>query len=276
MKKNKNLITHFFLILFGIVMVYPLVWLFMSSFKETMEVVSSSKLLPSKVIFDGYVSGWKGHGRPGFGLFIGNSLFLTLPTVVLTLVSSILVGYGFSRFEFPFKKILFGLMIGSILLPNTVLLIPRYLIFRNIKVLDSYLPFWIQAAAGVPFFIFMFVQFFRGIPKSLDESALIDGCGSFKILIFILLPLMAPTIFSASILQFIWTWDDFFQSLIYISSIARFPVSLGLRLSIDAMGIPPWNEIAAMSLLAMTPPIVIFFSAQKYFVEGIVTTGMKG
>ena len=275
MKKN-TLITHFFLILFGIVMVYPLVWLFMSSFKETMEVVSSSRLLPTKIVFDGYANGWKGSGRPGFGLFIANSFFLTAPTVILTLVSSILVGYGFSRFEFPFKKILFGLMIGSILLPNTVLLIPRYLIFRNFKVLDTYLPFWIQAAAGVPFFIFMFVQFFRGIPRSLDESAVIDGCGSFKILIFILMPLMAPTIFSASILQFIWTWDDFFQSLIYISSIARFPVSLGLRLSIDAMGIPPWNEIAAMSLLAMTPPIIIFFSAQKYFVEGIVTTGMKG
>lgn len=272
----RKTLTHVGLIVFGIIMIYPLVWLFLSSFKPTMDILSSDALLPQHITLQGYLKGWVGDGRPGFGVFLMNSIYLTVPTVVLTIVSGILVGYGFSRFEFPMRKPLFAIMIGSILLPNTVLLVPRYLIFRDVGVLNSYLPFWITAAAGIPFFIFMFAQFFRGIPRSLDESAFMDGCGSFRILVSILMPLLTPAIFSASIFQFIWTWGDFFQTLIYISSVAKFPVSLGLRLSIDAMGIPPWNEIAAMSFIAMLPPIIIFFVAQRYFVEGIVTTGLKG
>jgi len=276
MKGQRRIVTHVGLILFGIVMVYPLIWLLSSSFKSTLEILSSNSLWPHVFSAEGFAKGWRGEGRPGFGLFVVNSMLLTVPTVLLTVISGVLVGYGFSRFEFPFRKPLFGLMIGTILLPNTVLLIPRYLIFRNIGAIDSYFPFWITAAAGVPFFIFMFAQFFRGIPRSLDESAYMDGCGSFRILVSILVPLLQPAIFSAAIFQFIWTWSDFFQPLIYISSVSKFPVALGLRLSIDSMGIPPWNQIAAMSLVSMLPPIIIFFTAQKYFVEGIVTTGLKG
>lgn len=276
MKARRKMLTHAGLIIFGIIMVYPLVWLLASSFKPTAEIMSSNALLPKTISLDGFSKGWRGEGRPGFGVFLLNSMFLTVPTVVLTIISGILVGYGFSRFEFPLRKPLFGLMIGTILLPATVLLIPRYLIFRNIGVLDSFMPFWITAITGVPFFIFMFTQFIRGIPRSLDESAYMDGCGSFRILWSILFPLLNPAIFSAAIFQFIWTWNDFFQSLIFISSVGKFPVSLGLRLSIDSMGIPPWNQIAAMSLVAMLPLVVIFFVAQKYFVEGIVTTGLKG
>jgi oligogalacturonide transport system permease protein len=276
MPRLKRLLNHAALLAFGLLMVYPLIWLFFSSFKGTMEILSSDRLLPSAFNLDGFAKGWRGGGRPGFGLFIWNSLVLTLPTVILTIVSSVLVAYGFTRFDYPLRKPLFALMIGTVLLPGTVLLVPRYLIFRNIGALDSYVPFWLTAAAGVPFFIFMLAQFFRGIPRSLDESAFLDGCGSFRILVSILAPLLKPAIFSAGIFQFIWTWDDFFQSLIYISSVDKFPVTLGLRLSIDAMGIPPWNEIAAMSVVAILPSVIIFFAAQKYFVEGIATTGLKG
>ncbi len=276
MKKRNSALTHAGLVLFGLVLVYPLIWLLSSSFKNTMEILSSSSLLPSSFSLDGFIKGWSGEGRPGFGLFLRNSTVLTLPTVLLTIISGVLVAYGFTRFTFALNKLLFAVMIGTLLLPNTVLLIPRYLIFRNIGMLDSYLPFWLTAAAGVPFFIFMFAQFMRGIPRSLDESAYIDGCGSFRILWSILLPLLKPAIFSAAIFQFIWTWDDFFQSLIYISSVDKYPVPLGLRLSIDAMGIPPWNEISAMSIVAILPSVIIFFLAQKYFVEGIATTGLKG
>jgi oligogalacturonide transport system permease protein len=276
MGTRSRVAAHLALSLFGLLMIYPLIWLLLSAFKDTMEILSSINLFPSRITLDGFLNGWKGEGRPGFGVFLFNSLYLTLPTVILTIVSGILVAYGFTRFEFPLRRPLFAVMIGTILLPNTVLLIPRYLIFRNLGQLDSYAPFWITAAAGVPFFIFMFAQFLRGIPRSLDESAYMDGCGSFRILVDILGPLLKPAIFSAAIFQFMWTWDDFFQALIYISSVDKYPVSLGLRLSIDAMGIPPWNQIAAMSIVAILPPTLIFFFAQKYFVEGIVTSGMKG
>ena len=276
MARRGSIFTHVGLLAFGLIMVYPLVWLFFSAFKGTTEILTSYRLLPKVFSLDGFAKGWQGEGRPSFGLFLLNTMAMTIPTVVLTVVSGVLVAYGFSRFEFRLRKILFALMIGTVLLPGTVLLIPRYLIFRNLHLLDSYLPFWIMAATGVPFFIFMFAQFFRGIPRSLDESAFLDGCGSFRILWSILVPLLKPAIFSATIFQFMWTWDDFFQPLIYISSVDKYPVSLGLRLSIDAMGIPPWNEIAAMSLVAILPSVVIFFAAQKYFVEGIATTGLKG
>jgi oligogalacturonide transport system permease protein len=274
--QSKTLWTHAVLCLLAVLMVYPLIWLLFSSFKSTIEILSSIRLLPTQFNLEGYAKGWRGEGRPGFGTFLVNSLLLTVPTVVLTVISGILVAYGFARFEFPLRKPLFALMIGTILLPSTVLLIPRYLIFRNLGVLDTYLPFWITAAAGVPFFIFMFVQFFRGIPRSLDESAHMDGCGSFRILLSIFVPLLQPAIFSAVVFQFMWTWDDFFQALIYISSVDKYPVSLGLRMSIDAMGLPPWNQISAMSFVALLPPVLLFFTAQKYFVEGIVTTGIKG
>jgi oligogalacturonide transport system permease protein len=273
---SKTAWTHVVLCLLAVLMVYPLIWLLFSSFKNTIEILSSIRLLPTRFSLEGYAKGWRGEGRPGFGTFLANSLLLTVPTVVLTVISGIVVAYGFARFEFPLRKPLFALMIGTILLPSTVLLIPRYLIFRDLGVLDTYLPFWITAAAGVPFFIFMFVQFFRGIPRSLDESAHMDGCGSLRILTAIFLPLLQPAIFSAVVFQFMWTWDDFFQALIYISSVDKYPVSLGLRMSIDAMGLPPWNQIAAMSFIALLPPVVVFFTAQKYFVEGIVTTGIKG
>jgi oligogalacturonide transport system permease protein len=272
----RRTLWHASLAAFGLVMVYPLIWLALSAFKDTQEILTSTRLLPRVFNLDGFTGGWKGEGRPPFGLFIVNSVTMTLPTVVLTIVSGVLVAYGFSRFTFKLRKPLFAVMIATILLPNTVLLVPRYLIFRNLGLLDSYLPFWLTAAGGVPFFIFMFVQFFHGIPRSLDESAFMDGCGSFGILRSILLPLLKPAMFSAAIFQFMWTWDDFFQALIYISSVDKYPVTLGLRLSIDAMGIPPWNEIAAMSVLAILPSVVMFFAAQKYFVEGIATTGLKG
>lgn len=275
MKRKNNLLTYIGLSLFAFVMIYPLIWLVFSAFKDTQEILTSDRLWPSSFKLDGFIEGWKGEGRPKFSVFIWNSIALTIPTVILTIVSGVLVAYGFSRFSFKLRKPLFAVMIGTILLPNTVLLIPRYLIFRNLGMLDSYLPFWLTAAAGVPFFIFMFVQFFHGIPRSLDESAYLDGCGSFRILWSILIPLLKPAIFSAAIFQFIWTWDDFFQSLIYISSVDKYPVTLGLRLSIDAMGIPPWNQIAAMSVVAILPSVLIFFAAQKYFVEGIATSGLK-
>jgi oligogalacturonide transport system permease protein len=272
----RQALWHIGLAVFGLIMVYPLIWLTLSAFKDTQEILTSTRLLPEAFRLTGFVEGWKGEGRPPFGLFIVNSVAMTLPTVVLTIVSGVLVAYGFGRFNFKLRKPLFAIMIATILLPNTVLLVPRYLIFRNLGMLDSYLPFWLTAAAGVPFFIFMFVQFFHGIPRSLDESAYMDGCGSFRILRSILLPLLKPAVFSAAIFQFMWTWDDFFQALIYISSVDRYPVTLGLRLSIDAMGIPPWDQIAAMSVLAILPSVVIFFAAQKHFVEGIATTGLKG
>jgi oligogalacturonide transport system permease protein len=162
------------------------------------------------------------------------------------------------------------------MLPATVIIIPRYIFFKDLGWLDSYLPFIVPALLGsFPFFNFMMVQFFRGIPVELDESARIDGCGSFRTLMLVLLPLCKPAIFSVAVFQFVWVWNDFFNVLIYISSVSKFPLALGLRLSLDISANVNWNQILAMSTLSIIPPVLLFFFAQRYFVEGISTAGIK-
>jgi oligogalacturonide transport system permease protein len=278
MKKvfNKSML-YIFLLLVGFIMVYPLIWLFFSSFKPNDEIFGLIKLLPTHVIWDSYLNGWKGSGQFSFGVFFFNSFKLVVPTVVFTILSSVFVAYGFARFNFPFKKSLFLLMISTLMLPNAVLIIPRYIQFKGLGWLNTYNTFTVPALlACYPFFIYMLVQFFRGVPRELDESAKIDGCNSFTILLRILLPLSGPALISAALFQFIWTWNDFFNSLIYINSVKKFTVTLGLRMSLDNAATANWNEILAMSMVAMLPCVLLFFFSQKYFVEGIATTGLKG
>jgi len=149
--------------------------------------------------------------------------------------------------------------------------------FRNLGWLNSYLPFIIPSIfATGPFFIFLLVQFFRGIPKELDESAVIDGCNSLYLLYKIIVPLSKPALFSVGLFQFMWTWNDFFQPLIYINSVSKYTLSLGLRMSMDVTSGILWNNILAMSFVTILPLIVLFFFTQKFFVEGIATTGIKG
>lgn len=270
-------VQYLLLTLVGILMVYPLIWLFLSSFKPNGEIFGSVSLFPKQIVLDSYVEGWKGSGQFTFGTYLRNSLLLVIPTVVFTLVSSITTAYGFARFRFPGHGLLFGLMISTLMLPNAVLIIPRYILYNKFRWLNSYMPFFMPALAGCyPFFIFMMVQFFRGIPRELDEAAKIDGCNSFGILVNILLPLAKPAVCSAAIFQFVWTWNDFFNSLIYISSVSKYPVSLGLRMSLDTADAAMWNEIFAMSIVSILPCVFLFFAAQKYFVEGIATAGIKG
>lgn len=273
----RKLIYYIFLVGFCLIWIYPLLWLFFASVKPSNEIFATTNLLPSQISFSTYVNGWKGIGQVGYGVFTLNSFKLVIPVVVFTIISSLLVAYGFARFSFPLKKFLFYLMISVMMLPSSVIIIPRYLLFRNFGWVDSYLPFTIPALfACSSFFIFMFIQFLRGMPKELDESARIDGCNSFRILLSILMPLCKPAIISAAVFQFIWTWNDFFNQLIYINSVNKYTVSLGLRMYLDITSYVEWNQLLAMSVIAILPCILVFFLSQKYFVEGIATTGLKG
>ena len=271
-KRINTAFRYILLTVVGAAMIYPLVWLFFASFKPNEEIFGSVSLLPNNVVLDSYIEGWKGSGQFTFGTYLLNSIVLVVPTVIFTLLSSVLVAYGFARFRFPGHKILFGLMISTLMLPNAVVIIPRYILFDKFHWLDSYMPFYMPAlAACYPFFIFMLVQFLRGLPRELDESAKIDGCNSLLILTRILIPLAKPALFSAAIFQFVWTWNDFFNSLIYVSSVSNYPVSLGLRMSLDTADAAMWNEIFAMSIVSILPCVLLFFFAQKYFVEGVAT-----
>lgn len=277
-KKQLNMVfSYLLIILIGCVLLFPIVWMFLAAFKTNEEIFGSIALLPKTFSFDNFIQGWKSAGQYSYLTYFLNSFILVIPTTLLTLASCSLVAYGFARFNFPFKKQLFALLIATLMLPNSVIIIPRYVLFNKLGWLDSYLPFWAPALlACYPFFVFQMVQFMRGIPRDLDESACIDGCGTFRVFWQILLPLMKPALFSAALFQFLWTYNDYFNSLIYINSVSKYTISLALRLSVDAESVVVWGRVMAMAFVAVLPLILLFFTAQKYFVEGIATSGLKG
>ena len=197
--------------------------------------------------------------------------------MILTCISSALVAYGFTRFTFPMKKFWFAVMISTMMLPNTILVIPRYILFDRFGVLNSYNPFFLLALfAANPFFTYLLVQFFRGIPHELDEAATIDGCGRFAILMRVIVPLAVTPLITVALFQTMWTWNDFFNPLIYIDTVKLYPVSLGLRLAIDADSVINWSKIIAMTVVSILPLVLMFLFLQRYFVAGIATTGLKG
>ena len=269
-KKRINLIITYVIITFiGVLMLYPILWMFFAAFKTNEEIFGSLKLLPESFSLDSFIEGWRSTGRTTFKM--------TVPTTLLTVMTCSLVAYGFARFRFPGKKLLFMLLIATLMLPNAVIIIPRYSLYNSLGWLDTYLPFYIPALLGTyPFFIFMLIQFMRGLPRDLDESAYMDGCGTFRVYWNILLPLQKPALFSAGLFQFLWTYNDYMNPLIFISSVKKYVISLALRLSLDAESVVVWSRVMAMAFVAVLPLIILFFAAQKYFVEGIATTGMKG
>ncbi len=276
-KYRNILFSLIFLIALGFVMIYPLLWLLGSSFKVNEDIFAGLGIFPTKMTLSGYVNGWHGSGQYTFATFFGNTFFMVIPTVIGTMVSSMLVAYGFSRFSFRFRNVLFLVMLSTLMLPNELLIIPCYMMFKNFGWLNSYLPIIVPAMfATYPFFVFMTVQFIRGIPRELDESAVIDGCSSLRILAGIIVPLSTPVIFSTMIFQFVWRWNDFFNPLIYIDSVRKYPLSLALRMALDITDLVSWNNIMAMSILSLVPPTLLYYFSQKYFVEGIATTGLKG
>ena len=276
-KTKKTIWAYVILVVFGFIMVYPLIWMFFATFKDNKELFGTTALLPSSYSLDAYLKGWKGSGQYTFTTFFINSFKMVIPAVFFTIASCSIVAYGFARFKFVGKKLLFGLMISTLMLPNAAVLIPRYLLFRNLGWLNTFKPFWMPALlAAYPFFIFMLIQFLRGIPKDLDESAKIDGANSFVIFKSILLPLMKPALFSVGLMQFMWVWNDFYNPLIYINSVKNYPLALGVRMVLDTSGTVYWNQVLAMALVSILPLIILFFFAQRYFIEGIATTGMKG
>ncbi|MGH1415387.1 MAG: carbohydrate ABC transporter permease [Pelagimonas sp.] len=265
------------LALIGLIMVYPLIWMIGASFKTNAEMFSSPSFWPNAPTLQGYIDGWKTSTPYTFGHFFLNSLWIIIPKVIGTAISCTLVAYGFARFEFPGKKFLFATVIATLLLPNVVTRIPQYLLFRDIGWLDSFLPLWVPSAlAGDAFFVFMVIQFLRAIPRDMEEAARVDGANTLQTLIYIVVPMLAPAIISVCLFQFMWTMNDFLGPLIYISSVDKYPVSLALKLSIDTTEAFAWNQILAMSVLTLIPSLTVFFLAQKYFIEGISTGGVKG
>jgi multiple sugar transport system permease protein len=226
---------------------------------------------------ENYVGGWQGFGDTSFATFFKNSLFVTVLGTVGTVVSSALVAYGFSRFNFFGKKFLFGVLLVSMMLPAQVLMIPQYIWYQQLNWVGSYLPLIVPCFfATQGFFVYLMVNFIDGIPKDLDEAAKIDGCSYYTIFFRIILPLMVPALITACIFSFMWKWDDFLSSLLYLNKTTMYTVSLALQLFTDPNTSSNYGEVFAMSTLSLVPSLLLFIFFQKYMVEGISTTGLKG
>ena len=275
--RDGRFVDYLIIAIIGLILLYPIIWMFFATFKSNEDIFGSTRLLPSVWHFENYVEGWKGSSRLTYTTFFINTFKLVVPTTLLTVASACLAAYAFARFDFPCKGLLFSLLIGLMMLPGAVVIIPRYLLYNQFHWIDTYMPFYIPALLCCnSFFPYMLIQFLRGIPKELDESAYIDGCSTFRTLVSILLPLMKPALFSAGLFQFLWTYNDYFNSLIFISSQKMYPISLALRMSLDSESVVNWGKVMAMAFVAVMPVMLLFFAAQKYFVEGIATSGLKG
>ncbi len=265
------------LVLISVVMLYPLVWLIAASFKTNAEIFSGIGFLPSRFDFGAYIKGWKTSSEYTFATYFLNSFLIAIPRIIVTVVSCVMVAYAFARFEFFGKRFLFAVMVSTMMLPLIILRIPQYLMFKEFGWLDSYLPMVVPSAfATDTFFIFMLVQFLRGIPRDMEEAAYIDGCNPLQVLVYIVVPLLKPAIVSVIVFQFIWTMNDFMSPLIYLSSVEKYPVSLALKMTIGATEEVEWASAIAISVVALVPSVAVFFAAQRHFIEGAASSGIKG
>jgi len=261
----------------GLLMLYPLFWMIGGAFKNNHDIFTSIGFIPQHPTTDGFVKGWKTSTEYTFTTYLLNTMKIVIPKVIVTVISSVIVAYGFARFAIPGRKLLFALLMATVLLPKSVLLIPQYLMFREFGWLDTYLPMIVpQAFAVEGFFVFLIIQFMRTLPLDMEEAAVMDGCNSFQVLTLIVCPVILPAIISVALFQFMWSMNDFLQPLIYLSSVEKYPVALALKMSIDVTEATSWNEILAMSTIALAPSIILFFAAQKYFVEGVTSGAVKG
>ncbi|NLM25445.1 MAG: carbohydrate ABC transporter permease [Firmicutes bacterium] len=279
-KTRKNIgsvVYHLFVIALALFVFYPVMWLIASSFKSHSEIFTEAhSLIPSELRWENYVTGWKGFGRTTFATFFKNSFIITFASTFGQVASSALVAYGFARVNFTGKRFLFACMIMTMLIPGQVLMIPQYLLFNALGWVNSWRPLIVPSFFGVPFFIFLIMQFIRGIPYELDESAKIDGCGVYRIFFYIILPNIVPALITSTIFAFYWKWEDFLGPLLYLQSAELYPVSLALRLFSDPAAITDWGAMFAMSVASLIPVFILFVLFQKYLVEGISTTGLKG
>ena len=278
MKKKtvKRICYHVFVIAFGLAMIYPIVWMFFASFKDTKEIFSSvSNLLPKSFDPKNYFNGWKGSAGVTFCTYFANSIFTSLMGTIGATASSALVAYGLARINFKGSKFWFAMMLVTMMLPVQILMIPQFIMFHTFGWIDTFLPIIVPAFFGQPFFIFLMMQFIQGLPKELDESAKIDGCNKYRIFFSIILPLLVPALITSMIFSFVWRWDDFFSALLYLNSPRLYTVPMGLRLFSDSSSVSNWGGMMAMATLSLIPDLVIFVVFQKYLVEGIATTGMK-
>lgn len=273
-RKYSKVTNHIVLITMSLLMIYPVIWWVGASLKKS-EEMSSPNIWPEVPMWENYTKGWNFSSEFTFAHFFANTLMMEAWVVVGGVLTSAIVAYGFARLNFRFKGFWFAILLLTMMLPGQVTVVPQYIMFNYFGYVDSYVPLILpHFFGGGAFFIFLLVQFIRGIPRELDEAAKIDGASVYSIFLRIIFPLLKPALFTVGIFTFLWSWDDFFGQMLYLSSVDKYTVGLALRMFVDQFEVQ-WGQLLAMSLLSIVPSAIIFFLAQKHFVEGITTTGLK-
>jgi len=270
-----GIVRHTLLVCLLVVLLYPLLWMVAASFRPNNEIFNGLGLFTGSFTLENYVNGW-GAGQLGFSQYFLNSFLVTALSIVGNLISCSLTAYAFARLEFPFKRTLFAILLGTMLLPYHVTLVPQYILFNELDWINTYLPLVVPKFLGTEaFFIFLMVQFIRTLPRELDESARLDGAGHFGIFARIIMPLALPAIGTTAMFTFIASWNDFLGPLLYVNRADLQTVPLALQTFLDSTGENAFGELFAMSTLSLAPIVGFFIVSQRLLIEGIATTGMK-
>ena len=282
--KTKARVATFFkylvLIVVGFFMIYPLLWMVGATFKDNNEIFSGAGLLANHPTLDGYKKAMQSSGgNINIWKALLNTYSYVIPKVVFTVLSATITAFGFARFELKGRKPLFAVLMATLFLPQVVLNVPQFVLFTELGWVDSslYLPIIIPSLFAVDtFFVYMLIQFLRGVPVELEEAAKIDGCNVVQTLIKVVVPMIKPAIVSCGLFQFMWASNDFMGPLLYVNSPAKYPASLFVKLSMDPDQGFSWNKVLAVSLISIIPSLIVFFLAQDSFIDGIAAGGVKG
>jgi multiple sugar transport system permease protein len=274
---GKEIVFHVVVLALLVVILYPVAWMLLSTFKPSEQIVGNAQLLPREVTAENYERALSGIGGVSFWTFFQNSTILAVASVIGVVLSSALAAYAFARISFPGRNVYFGIMIATLLLPFHVVIIPQYIMFNALGLVNTFTPLLLgKFLATEAFFVFLMVQFMRGLPRELDEAARIDGAGHYRTFSAIMLPLLKPALVTSAIFTFIWTWNDFFGPLLYLKDPDLYTLPIALRLFVDQSSSADYGAQMAMAVLALIPVFLFFLIFQRYLVDGVATQGLKG
>ncbi|WP_163509851.1 carbohydrate ABC transporter permease [Fodinicola acaciae] len=259
------------------IVLYPLLWMVGTTLKSPQEIGSNLSIFPQQVTWQNFADGWNGLPGITFDRFFVNSTLIAALVVVANMASCLVTAYALARLRFPLRRLWFAIMIGTLLLPQHVLIVPQYVLFRTFGWINTPLPLVIpKLLATEAFFVFLMVQFMRGIPRELDDAAKIDGCSPYGVFRHVILPLSRPALVTTAIFSFIWTWNDFFTQLVYLNDPTTYTIPVALRTFLDSSGSNQIGPMFAMAVLSLLPVFLFFLAFQRLLVEGINTSGLKG
>lgn len=257
----------------AIVFMMPLLWMISTSLKSRTEILAwPPTWIPEQPLWGNYAEAF---AKYPLGRFMLNSFILVIGCTIGELVSVPIIAFGFARLNFPFKRVLFILMLSTMMIPSQIKLIPLYSIYSQLRLTGTYVPLILPSFFGNAFFTFLMVQYIRTIPRDLDEAARIDGAGTWTVLYRIILPLCRPVLTVMIVFTFLWVWNDFLQPLIYLNDFATYPISVGLAFFRGRYSVE-WNMFMAATLVSILPVLVLYFFAQRHLIGGIASLGLKG